>query len=62
MQYAPGCRACSDAIRILKAKHLDPYKYLQRIFTEFPNLDFNRHLERMDLFLPWIDEMQQTCK
>ena len=43
----------------LKLKlNLDPYKYLEYIFRQLPNVDFTQDNSVLDEYLPWSEEVQ----
>jgi hypothetical protein len=45
-------------INTASANHLDPYKYLEYIFRQLPNLDFAKDNSALDEYLPWSEKMQ----
>ncbi|MFV0635061.1 transposase domain-containing protein [Mitsuokella sp. WILCCON 0060] len=45
-----------------KVNEINPYKYFKYLFEQLPNIDFLRHPEKLDDFLPWSDNIQQNCK
>lgn len=49
-------------IESAKANDLDPYKYLQFIFSQLPGVQFGQHPEFLEDYLPWSPEIQETCK
>jgi transposase len=44
------------------ANAIDPYKYLEHIFRQLPNLDFEEYPEKLDEYLPWSGKMQTASK
>lgn len=44
-----------------KQNGLDPYKYLEYLFTNLPDLGFRRKPELLKDFLPWAKLPQQLC-
>ncbi len=40
------------------ANNLDPYKYLEYIFTQLPNLNFSQDNSVLDEYLPWSENVQ----
>ncbi|XOQ25981.1 MAG: transposase [Mitsuokella multacida] len=60
-----GADASAAAYSILetaKVNEINPYKYFKYLFEQLPNIDFLRHPEKLDDFLPWSDNIQQNCK
>lgn len=49
-------------INTAKANNLDPYKYLEYIFSELPNADFLSNESILQEYLPWGDKAQLKCK
>lgn len=47
-----------SVINTATANNIDPYKYLECIFRELPNLDFVKDSSVLDEYLPWSDKMQ----
>ena len=45
-------------INTATANNLDPYKYLEYIFRQLPNLDFLQDNTLLDEYLPWSEKMQ----
>ena len=41
--------------------NIDPYKYLELIFKQLPNINFMESNEKLDEFLPWSKMIQQKC-
>jgi len=54
--------AIYSIIETAKVNGLIPYKYLEFIFKELPGVQFHRHPEFLEEFLPWSEEVQQYCK
>lgn len=54
--------ALYSIIETAKANGLVPFKYLEFIFKELPGVQFHRHPEFLEEFLPWSEEVQQFCK
>jgi len=48
-------------IATAKQNDLDPFKYLQYLFENLPDLDYHRQPELLEAFLPWADEAKQLC-
>ena len=44
------------------ANAIDPYKYLEHIFRQLPNIDFEEYPQRLDEYLPWSEKMQTAFK
>jgi transposase len=44
------------------ANNIDPYKYLEFIFKQLPNLVFAKDLSVLDEYLPWSDKIQLEFK
>ncbi|MHB0929539.1 MAG: IS66 family transposase [Saccharofermentanales bacterium] len=44
------------------ANGLDPFKYLEYIFRQLPNCDFDQNSEILDEYLPWSEQMQESFK
>lgn len=60
-----GADASAAAYSILetaKVNEINPYEYFKYLFEQLPNIDFLRHPEKLDDFLPWSDNIQQNCK
>jgi transposase len=51
-----------SVINTATANNLDPYKYLECIFRELPNLDFAKDSSVLDTYLPWSERMQLEFK
>lgn len=49
-------------INTATANHLDPYKYLECLFRQLPNLDFKSDDRLLDEYLPWSEKMQLEFK
>ncbi|GLB29109.1 transposase [Lacrimispora amygdalina] len=49
-------------IETAKANNLNPYKYLNFIFSELPGVQFGQHPEFLEDYLPWNPEIQEACK
>lgn len=49
-------------INTAAANHLDPYKYLEYLFRQLPNLGFKPEGPALDEYLPWSDKMQLEFK
>ena len=45
-------------INTAAANNLDPYKYLEYIFRQLPNVDFTQDNSVLDEYLPWSEEVQ----
>ena len=45
-------------INTATANNLDPYKYLEYIFRQLPNLDFAQDNSALNEYLPWSEKMQ----
>lgn len=54
--------AIYSIIETAKANGLAPYKYLEFIFKELPGVQFHRHPEFLEEFLPWDEYVQKICK
>jgi len=48
-------------IQTAKANGLDPFKYLEYLFTHLPNLDFRQQPELLEDFLPWSENVKANC-
>lgn len=49
-------------INTATANQLDPYKYLEYLFRQLPNLDFKPEDRILDEYLPWSEKMQLEFK
>lgn len=49
-------------IETAKANGLNPYRYLCRLFSDLPNVEFGQHPELLEAYLPWSKQSQQTCR
>lgn len=49
-------------INTATANHLDPYKYLEYIFCQLPNLGFVQDKSVLDNYLPWSEKIQLKFK
>lgn len=45
-----------------KANGLNPFKYLQFIFSQLPGVQFARHPEFLEDYLPWSPEVKASCQ
>lgn len=54
--------AVYSIIESAKANGLNPYKYLYFIFSELPGVQFRRHPEFPEDYIPWSQEVQKSCK
>jgi len=45
-------------INTATANNLDPYKYLEYIFRQSPNIDFSQDNSALNEYLPWSEKMQ----
>ncbi len=59
---ASASAAVYSIIETAKANSLNPYKYLNFIFSELPGVQFGQHPEFLEDYLPWNQEVQTTCK
>ena len=60
-----GAAASADVYSIIesaKANGLNPYKYLYFIFSELPGVQFGQHPEFLEDYLPWSQDVQQSCR
>ncbi|WP_251672103.1 MULTISPECIES: IS66 family transposase [unclassified Sporosarcina] len=60
-----GARAnaiCLSLAETAKLHGIDFYAYLQKVFTELPNLEFRQDPSRLDDYLPWSSQIQLECK
>lgn len=60
-----GAESSANAYSVIetaKANGLDPYKYLNAIFTYLPSQDLIQNPEIIDEFMPWSEFMQSNCK
>ena len=48
-------------IATAKVNGLDPFKYLEYLFTHLPNLDFYRQPKLLEDFLPWAQVVKEHC-
>ena len=48
-------------IETAKLNGIIPYEYLKYLFTHLPNIDFQRHPELLEDFLPWADIIKNNC-
>ena len=51
-----------SVINTATANNIDPYKYLEYIFQQLPNLDFSQDSSVLDEYLPWSQKMQLEFK
>jgi transposase len=49
-------------INTAAANHLDPYKYLEYLFHQLPNIDFKAEERVLDEYLPWSEKIQLEFK
>lgn len=49
-------------IETAKANGLNPYKYLNFMFSELPGVQFGQHPEFLEDYLPWNPEVQEICR
>lgn len=59
---AQASAAIYSIIETAKANGLSPYKYVKFIFSELSGVQFQRHPEFLEDYLPWNEEVQQICK
>lgn len=59
---AAASAAVYSIIESAKANGLNPYKYLYFIFSELPGVQFGQHPEFLEDYLPWSQDVQQSCK
>ncbi len=59
---ASASAAIYSIIETAKANGLSPYKYLKFIFSELPGVQFHKHPEFLEDYLPWNEDVQQICK
>lgn len=48
-------------IETAKANGLRPEKYLERLLSDIPGMDFNNHPEYFDDLMPWNEEIKRLC-
>lgn len=59
---ASASAAVYSIIESAKANGLNPYKYLQFIFSQLPGVQFGQHPEFLEDYLPWSPDVQEACK
>lgn len=59
---ASASAAVYSIIESAKANGLNPFKYLQFIFSQLPGVQFGRHPEFLEDYLPWSPEVQEACQ
>ena len=59
---AAASAAVYSIVETAKANGLNPYKYLNFIFTGMPGVLFKQYPEFLEDFLPWSPEVQADCK
>jgi hypothetical protein len=60
-ESVPGAIATATVFSIINtatANNLDPYKYLEYIFRQLPNLCFTKDSSVLDEYLPWSEKIQ----
>ncbi|WJY26114.1 IS66 family transposase [Sporosarcina trichiuri] len=53
---------CLSLSETAKLHGIDFYAYLKKIFTDLPTMSIQQQSERLDSFLPWSPEIQESCK
>lgn len=59
---AAASAAVYTIIETAKANGLNPYKYLYFIFKDMPGVQFGRHPEFLEDYLPWSPDAQERCR
>jgi hypothetical protein len=59
---AAASAAVYSIIESAKANGLNPFKYLNFIFSELPGVQFGQNPELLEDYLPWNADVQATCK
>lgn len=59
---AAASAAVYSIIESAKANDLNPYKYLNFIFSELPGVQFGQNPEFLEDYLPWSVDVQSSCK
>ncbi len=59
---ASASAAVYSIIESAKANGLNPFKYLQFIFSQLPGVQFGQHPEFLEDYLPWSPEAQEACQ
>ena len=59
---AAASAAVYSIIESAKANGLNPYKYLNFIFSELPGVQFGQNPEFLEDYLPWSADIQTFCK
>lgn len=59
---AAASAAVYSIIERAKANGLNPYKYLQFIFSQLPGVQFGQHPEFLEDYLPWSLEVKASCQ
>ncbi|WP_201317979.1 IS66 family transposase [Paenibacillus sp. EPM92] len=59
---ASASAAVYSIIESAKANGLNPFKYLQFIFSQLPGVQFGQHPEFLEDYLPWSPEVQEACQ
>jgi hypothetical protein len=62
LKGAAASAAVYSMIESAKANGLNPYKYLDYIFSELPGVQFGQHPEFLAACLPWNPDVQEACR
>ena len=49
-------------INTASANSLDPYKYLEHLFQQMPNIHCIKNVAVLDEYLPWSEKMQMKFR
>lgn len=52
---------CLSIAETAKANGVDFYRYLLKLLTDLPNLDFYQHPELLNQYMPWSKTIQAEC-
>ena len=52
---------CLSLAETAKANGIDFYQYLVKLMTDLPNLSFQQNPEILHNYLPWSENIQETC-
>ncbi|BAQ09971.1 transposase IS66 [Bacillus sp. OxB-1] len=52
---------CLSLAETAKVHGIDFYSYLQKLFTELPNLNFQQDPDLLDKYLPWSKNIRLSC-
>ena len=59
---AVASAAVYSLIETCKANGINEYKYLNYLFENLPNVEFQRDLKLLEAYLPWSQGVQEICR